>query len=323
MQNRLLDIVKFLACLFVVAIHKNPFGVYGEEVVWFAICFCRWAVPFFFVSSSYLFWKKGKKYSVYAKRLLILLVLWMLIYSFYIIPKYSSVQNGGLLFLFGLCLGNTFESSWYLTASIEAMGLVWLLRKWNNGVLLIIGSLLYLICLAYSIYYPSLSQTFDLSVLDGLSEYFKPTNSFFSAFVFIVLGKIVAEQKELFSKYRKQILIGLVVSVIIGVMECVLFVDTSRWVQDALFCLPVFAFCLTSLISQSNIKIPLSDQFCKFLRNSSILVYLGHHLFIYLCETFHHKSDWKAYFFVVFCSLLFAYLVQFVSKRIKVLKYLY
>lgn len=142
MQNKLLDIVKFLACLFVVAIHKNPFGVCGEEVAWFAICVCRWAVPFFFVSSSYLFWKKGKKYSDYAKRLLILLVFWMLIYSFYIIPKYMTVQNGWGAFLFGLCLGNTFESSWYLTASIEAMGLVWILRKWKNGVLLIIGSLL-------------------------------------------------------------------------------------------------------------------------------------------------------------------------------------
>ena len=53
------DLVKFIAALLVVALHARPF-IFDEDMDYYAICFCRIAVPFFFVATSFFFFLKEK-----------------------------------------------------------------------------------------------------------------------------------------------------------------------------------------------------------------------------------------------------------------------
>lgn len=63
-QYPLMDIMKFIACFQIVLLHCRP-------AYWMSAP-CRLAVPFFFASSSFLFFAKGANVVKYVKRLSIL-----------------------------------------------------------------------------------------------------------------------------------------------------------------------------------------------------------------------------------------------------------
>lgn len=326
MQNKVMDIVKFVACLFVVAIHINPMGIYGSDVCWLSICACRWAVPFFFATSGYLFFSRGKAYGDYAKRLLIMYAGWLFIMSYFVWQVFFTPTGKGLpMFILNLFVGNTFDPSWYLSASLLAVGLVYLLRKMNNHILLSIGALLYIPCLLSSVYYP-IAQTIGLApMIDSILHYFNPNNSFCSAFIYIVLGKIIAEiPQPIISQKTRQYWILLSLAIVLMASECVLMLDSSRWIQDSMLALPLMSYSLVMLVvSYGTIELPISPSVCHVLRNCSVIIYLSHYAFIHLVSSFHHSSDWKAYGFVVICSLTLACVMQWLNKYIKFLKYLY
>ena len=87
-QYNAIDIMKFIMSFLVVMIHKpifspeHPFAKYISEEVIAAL-----AVPFFFIVSSFLCFKKmngtkedNKKFISFENRLLILYIIWTIIY---------------------------------------------------------------------------------------------------------------------------------------------------------------------------------------------------------------------------------------------------
>ena len=136
-----IDLFKFFAAILVVAIHTHPF--HDNQVADYVFtCFCRVAVPFFFVFSSFIFYKKDnpdiKRYMV---RLLKMYSFWFVvelpfIYErFFINSDHDFILNLGL-FIKNLLLQNTFYASWYLTALGEGMLIVyWLERKKKENLL--------------------------------------------------------------------------------------------------------------------------------------------------------------------------------------------
>ena len=77
-QNCGIDIAKFLCAILVVAIHTHPLQ-YGTTLDYYFNCFCRIAVPFFFVSSSYFYYTKGGQIVKSLRRLLILYMCWFVV----------------------------------------------------------------------------------------------------------------------------------------------------------------------------------------------------------------------------------------------------
>ena len=57
-------------------------------------------------------------------------------------------------FVKALFFSNVVSANWFITALIESMGIVWLLRKLGNKVLLLIASVCYCLSLSYGLYYP-------------------------------------------------------------------------------------------------------------------------------------------------------------------------
>ena len=75
-----IDLAKFVAAIFVVAIHAQPFSGLTQTVV--IDVFARMAVPFFFITSSFFFFSKNpgkKELSHYLRRMGILYLFWFVV----------------------------------------------------------------------------------------------------------------------------------------------------------------------------------------------------------------------------------------------------
>lgn len=136
-ENGIVDILKFIMSLFVVAIHTDPFNnnnLYINPVI-------RVAVPFFFLISAYFYFERlnecenyGEKLNhlkKYCLRLILLYIGWMVILMPYILLLRSYFTEG---FMYGIVrlarsfiFGSTFGASWYLMATIIATIIVTIL----------------------------------------------------------------------------------------------------------------------------------------------------------------------------------------------------
>lgn len=199
-----IDVFKFVAAILIVAIHTNPFA--GTDVDYYFTCFCRIGVPFFFIATSYFFFRNtNPDIKKYTKRLTHLYFLWFVIelpliyYKFFVVSDYSHLFN--LLNLFrSVFFANTWGASWFIMACILSVNIVYFLsRKLSNCTLLLIAVGTYLISLLSSSYYGLLNQLLDERLMTLFSYFvmaFHPANSFMVALIYIVLGKYIANEKS-------------------------------------------------------------------------------------------------------------------------------
>ncbi len=160
-QYPVVDIMKFIMALFIIIAHRKPFPDEWEFANFvISKIFGHMCVPFFFITSSFLFFRKTDTSSPDSKnklwktekRLITLYILWSVIYlpcnfvkSF--TGHYSEITPGSLI---GQCvvwakdffLKFSFVHLWYISALIVAILIIFfLLKKFSPKALLIIFSL--------------------------------------------------------------------------------------------------------------------------------------------------------------------------------------
>ena len=132
-SNKCIDIMKMIAAIAVVAIHSHPLA--NTDYDYIATCLCRFAVPFFFVVSSYFFFSNHRKsISAWTKRLSLLYVIWFVLETPYIVNHYFFGTERPLLlsfarFFIDLVFNNTFMASWYIMALVQSVLIVYYLDK--------------------------------------------------------------------------------------------------------------------------------------------------------------------------------------------------
>jgi len=276
------DIAKFVGAILVVAIHTHPLR-YGSTLDYYFNCLCRIAVPFFFVSTSYFFYSGGGNIEKYVKRMLILYTLWFIIELpltikvFFYDTDYSFKLNL-LYFIRGLFVNNTFFASWFLTASVESMILVYLLR--NHRVLsYIVAITCFVTALMWSMWYGIISKTDFCNYFDLFGRAFMPANSFIIAVPYILIGKHIAENKSINIPT-----IFLWIFVLLGLIEIHLCRKTfNKPIDDVYISLiPITATLFVYLKNLKSTNNPQIQKLSNFMRKSSILIYLLHCIFIYL-----------------------------------------
>lgn len=329
-QIKAIDLAKFLAAILVVAIHTHPFD--GMDVDYYFTCFCRIAVPFFFVVSSYFFWRKpDKSIRSYTKRLCTIYLVWFLIelpivyHRFFVDFEYS-LPLQILNFFRSLIFSNTFYASWYLMASIIAMNMVWWLsKKLNNKQLLVLAGGGYVLSLISAGYYGITDFPAWSNIHYFLSWALAPANSFIIALIYVVIGKIIAqnnmEEWKFLSSVHKAILMFVIIA-ILGAVEITLLRDSAK-ITDAFVFLPFLTFVGVIILLRINVTIP--NGLARFFRNSSILIYLLHSIFqSHLNPLFNMGGCGMMSFFVTTAECIVAsILIISISNKIKLLKYLY
>lgn len=321
LQYKSLDIAKIIAAILVVALHTQL--LCGTEAGYYLRCFCRIAVPFFFVCSSYLFWSKKSSIKKYTKRILLLYLIWLILFLPYVVKTFflndQSIVSNVAMFVHSLVFHNTFHASWYLMSSVIAMNLVyWLSKRFSNKTLLIIGIGLFVFSLL-SCSYNGIVNRFGIGAYyTAFDRIFVPSNSFFVAFIYVVIGKILAENDRLLGK--KESLIYSTIFFFLGGAEIYCVRPLTR-LTDAFIFLPFFTFFLFQFLL--NVRIRANDELCRLFRKMSIIVYLSHYFFIDLHLHYGMELGTKLFFVVVTEALLLSATIVMLSNKVKILRYLY
>ena len=321
-----LDLAKFIGALLIVAMHCHPFISYPGLDYWFT-ALCRVAVPFFFITSSYLFFSSGKSIWDFVKRLLILYLCWFIIelpltvYRFFIDTEESFFYNC-FLFFRGLFVNSTFQASWFITALWQGTLIVWWLsRKIGRKGLVIVGVLCFVVACAWSMYRNLLTGLPGWHAFKIFGILLAPSNSFIVAVQYIVAGKLIAEGAE--RKVNRKTL-GLVCTGAVMVWLGEIFLCRNIcYMSDAY--LSLILICPLLFVALLRTEMNLSPDVSKFLRNSSILIYLLHLplSYIFVKVGLLTGEGLSMTLLVMLVSVCLAFTIVALSKKWPKMKYLF
>lgn len=196
-----IDAVRFIGAAAVVAIHTvSPhhvnFGLTSQGII---DQLCRWAVPFFFISSGYFLVKKSararKMIGDYLRRIVPMFAVWALFYVAITKGGLSRLSNPDFL-VWVLVTGGPGWHLWYLPALLSSFMIVILMRQARLSVaaMLIFGATIYIIGLSQGSYYALLNDPLLFTpdrlipyppILDGRNGCFP--------LIFVVIGVWLAE----------------------------------------------------------------------------------------------------------------------------------
>lgn len=272
----ILDVTKFVLAIMVVGIHT--LGKYGIYPLF------RIAVPLFFMISSYLFFSNSEKrgnirfLKKFCIRNLKLYCFWFIVLMPVFLPL-GGYLTGNLLFnVFKLIIkvffGSTFTASWYISALVIGMILVFACDKLKIDYRIVLGFTfwIYVICCLNSNYRNLMA---DDSIVVMINRIYPGTiyNGFLAGLFWISLGYVFACKGKICN--RKKSNIGLIVSILFLVGEYFIVTKYHLTVDnDCYFMLvPVCYFIFDKLIN-CNWKCKKIEV--KLLRKYSTIIYCVH-----------------------------------------------
>lgn len=315
MRNNNLDILKIVLAFLVVALHIFPVsklkGFEGFISYEIASGITRIAVPTFFLISGYFLRNKLEDKSYlwkYAKRILLLYVVWQLIYlpdliRFYNLKRFSSF-DAFLKLVYG------YWHLWYLLASVFAVGLLYLSRNLSLKIKGFVIASLLLLGYCYQIAY----QSSFLHNLNGQFVYqiIGTTRNFlFFAFPMMLLGTLYENWKDSLSKIKT----------FYFPLWIVLFVEVYFYYRykvkamDFLLVLPLLSMLTFNIINEAK-----SISEIKINPTFSLGIYLVHPYAIRLVYEFLPQKTFGfvvfKYFLICFVAIAFWWIVDKINKKI-------
>ena len=181
-QYNSLDLAKFIAAVLIVIIHANPFSSYSSGVAYaFRNIIATVAVPFFFVTSGFLFCTKldslcdedkSAYFKKYILRLVTMYLLWSAVYFIFVLIGWirdGFTVNDLLIYVRDFFFEGSYSTIWFLPALITAISVVYFLRKkFSYGKIVLFAIPFYLFACLGSSYYgladklPIISNLYDI-----------------------------------------------------------------------------------------------------------------------------------------------------------------
>lgn len=260
-----IDLFKFICSIAVFIVHV-PFSQDTDTFVttllttYIKNCLCRIAVPYFFISSSFLLYRKMDLDSIntktiknYCYNLCRLLGIWSIL----------------------LFIGGTFHL-WFLGATVIGIIIVsiFLYFKVKLRYLFILSSLLYVIGLLGDTYYVIIERhTVITKVFSGYFYFFDQTrNGLFMGTLFILIGAVISRSNKKIG--TKKAVLGFFLSLVLLILEVYIL---NRYYISAnhnmYIFLPIAAYFLFQVAY--NLNIDDSLRYIK-LRRLSVIIYFTH-----------------------------------------------
>lgn len=307
----LIDLFKLLGAICIVMIHTIATG--GREGILYDFLgkvIYGLPVPFFFVCSGFLFGNKILKKDSdlkeitkkYLKRLLIPLVFWCLISSFFVFDFRSNYQNISFwMTFFQRFLFSPWCAMWYVMGLIVAIGIMyWFIKKDKVKYLVYLVPLLYVFALLCGNYYFIIQNTFIANIINEYETIFLTSrNGLFYGLPFVTTGYLIALKRRQTPKinYNKYLIIAIVsfITLVIEVMilKKQVFLEESTLYISSLILIPSFVFYLTkfnnsqvdlSLMGKYSVGIYFVHQFINYVYKNT-LGFVGIKLFIVVLST--------------------------------------
>lgn len=324
-----IDVTKFILSFFVIALHTlYPFqSVLPNHGIIYTIL--HMAVPFFFITSGYLLFRKIEipinKVGIniimkYIKRIFSLYCIWTIIYlpislygAYINHIKFSSFILAFIRkFLF---VGEFYYSwnLWYLNGLIVAVLIILLL-------LIIKIKPKYILVFGITVFFSGLLLDYFLNIESGNLPIFinkilnvyswifeKVRNGIFRGFPYLSIGFYLSHQKLNLKKGIVMFLTG--------------FILYYFKVQCGLIPLATGMFIIVC-----NVKMN-SNRYLDYFRISSILIYLLHMIFVFIyVELINYNNNFNSFILFVFVSiscLISSTFIYFLSKKYKIVGKLY
>lgn len=276
---KLIDIAKFIMAILVVGIHAH--------VPIISNYFGRMAVPYFFIASAFLFYIKVesvksadtiKRIKKFVRRSTELYLIWLIIYSPFVIKATVSSFNNPIIGLRNLLVGiftgywMNFPQAWYLVASIGGLYVTSILIKFFSDK---VNIMLFLVLLSF----------FGVAECFATSGNFKVAflillRSFIRAILFFYVGFGIAKylnKLSIINPYKTMILTVFLMFMVVWLQlavpnATVLPFDTVFW--------PIIAG--TVFVLSVNRKLNNISVDTIFFRNASTFIFVSHFLIIKL-----------------------------------------
>lgn len=345
-QYKTLDLAKFICAILIIIIHTAPFGSYSKMLTFgFRNIICVIAVPFFFLTSGFLAFKKigtldgeERKHYVrrYLKRIVVMYLIWSAVYFVFVAIKWI---RGGfsvsrvLEYVKDFFFEGSYSTIWFLPALFTATLLVYLLhKKLNYRTIFAIACVIYLFTLGGSSYYglavkvPAIRMVYNLyySFFDSIK------NGVCFGMIFVSMGAMVAEREEAMTKKTTPLRAFVPVVLFAGLLAVEEFAVAylnwnARGVDTVIMLIPFTYFFVRFLLCW---HIPLDDRICVAMRKYSILMFLTQRiplsiLDMFLADTVLVQNS-MVYFAVVFtATLAISFCILKASEKITWLKSVY
>ena len=311
-----LDLLKFVMALMVVMIHVKP-NVHSELLTDIFEPLLSIAVPMFFIISSVLLFSKlnrggeSKDVFKYCKRIGFLYFSWLLIDAWFIIVRKSYFDMGlwqGLMqFVKDLIFGTTFPGSWYLSASVMGVLLVYGMSRILNKYIVFLFTLAIALYVSYVNQLPPTMQIpYDWYAANLREEV---NLSFPAQMVWISLGQILSFWIVKIENKKRDLL---PLSVGFFVVAYVVNVFSPLFLLKLMMAIALFIICLL-------VQLPDSSLY-KRLRNYSILMFFFHFSIAGKIGIFCKftgdtlLTNWLYYILVVVASVTFSEIILRLEK---------
>lgn len=278
------DIAKLVLSLLVVAIHASLY-----PTVLFP--WLRIAVPLFFMISSYFLFSKLREASAdqhksilkkFVVRNLKLYLCWFVIFlpiTLYIRKNIYFSQGwfqNIVTMLKSFFFGSTFAASWFLSAMVIGVLIVYLLNKLlkNNFLLLLVALIFFTLVTLTSSYFDVVADTFFGTIIKmHITVFGAMVCSFPAAIFWVFIGKLFAEQKIKLGSWLlwAVLVIGSAVALLIEWKYAVL--RNGSYSMDSYFMLA--PLCVLLFLGITKIK-PIYWERSVYVRRLSTVVYVVH-----------------------------------------------
>lgn len=337
-----IDYAKFICAILVICVHTGPLLSINENANFFLVqIISRIAVPFFFVSSSFFFFKK-LDYGVglqeegninllkdFILRIGKLYLIWTVVYLSLLIVSW--IQGGFgittiIRFIRDFFFTGSFYHLWFLPAVLFSVAFVYYLaRKYKVNEILLISLSFYLIGMIINVYQDFLLMIPGVSFLIKLylDIFVTARNGLFFGFIFTAMGYYFA-RKEIVMDF-KNATVGAVLSFILLVLEAYI-ISWLGYMRDLtsmyLMLLPFIFYVFQLLMQFTSLH---KNEVGVTLRKMSTLIYVSH---VYFCVIISHISFLSAnslifFILVTICSCGFSYAILYFSKRYRFLRNVY
>lgn len=349
-QYNMMDVVKFFLAVLLVCAHTASERVELPHILDLLCSLYIIAVPFFFIASSFLFFRKlemsiikntqnnneiniSQGYLKWSKRIGLMYLYWSLIYFCFVAVNWYQTDAGCDVMLewcYKSIVFSTYSTIWFLPALWIAVTLVYVLRyryKWSITSILIISILIYIFgAIEYS--YHSLNP-----ILETINDSYKGImktwrNGLFNGFVYAAIGLFIASAGAI-GKWKS--LIGTCVFGMVFLTEAFVMKKIAP-TSDANFLIMLVPFSYFFFNLICTIELPYSTLYLP-LRKMSMLMFLSQRLFLSAIPSvvgagciagawdITDNGVW-ALILVVLEVILFSFLIMKASERIQFLKHL-
>ena len=216
-EHDLIDLEKLLLSIMVVMIHTKLFDNSFNAIL-------RVAVPIFFIYSSVFFFS-SKKLNIkkFLKRTLLLYFSWFIILFpiTYIVRGYSKLTILELLLdvFISFLRGSTFLASWYLSALIISILIIYFLNKHFQSTFIVVLTVpCYIFALITSNYHFLIENNCYLeSIFNSMIIYVgSPINNFIVGLFWISIGNLIVDKEKTLLKASNKLLL------VLSIVFCVL-----------------------------------------------------------------------------------------------------